>query len=286
MIARFPGAVAKPRAVYHVRLMRSLPFLSFLCLAILPAFAAQASSSDWHHVEGGSIRLVTSGAPDAQGHLRGALEIRLKPGWKTYWRDPGASGVPPTLEATAGNETAPVEIGFPAPARFDDGYATWAGYDHPVSLALTFALPEGSTNPQRLEAQIFLGLCETICIPVQASLLLDPGASASDPEHESVVENAFTALPRPARADFSARLVEVAEDAVLISAELPEGAAAPDLFVASTQSLTLDTPVRTQAGSQTLFRVPVIGGKGMAGEELNYTLTTETGAVSGSLRLP
>lgn len=266
--------------------MRPLSFLSFLCFSLLPAFAAQAASSDWHHVEGGAIRIVTSGAPDAAGHLRGALEIRLNPGWKTYWQDPGASGVPPTLEAKAGDRTAQVEIGFPAPSRFDDGYATWAGYDHAVALALTLTLPAGHLTPAELRTSIFLGLCETICIPVQATLTLDPRSQVDSPEHAAVVSHAFAALPEPARPDFSARLVEVGDDAVLVAAELPEGARAPDLFVAGTQSVTLDTPQKTRDGSQILFRVPIAARTGAGGEELSYTLVTATGAVSGRMRLP
>ena len=50
---------------------------------------------------------------------------------------------------TAGDADAAVEIGFPPPGRFDDGYAPWAGYDRPVSLALTMALPQGATTPAR-----------------------------------------------------------------------------------------------------------------------------------------
>lgn len=286
MMGLCPVVVAKLRADDHVHPMRPLPFLSFLCLSLLPAFAAQAASSDWHHIEGGSIRIVTTGAPDTNGQLRGALEIRLKPGWKTYWQDPGASGVPPTLEALVGEETTPVEIGFPAPTRFDDGYATWAGYDHPVSLALTFVLPDGSATRAQLEAQIFLGVCETICIPVQATLSLDSRDGADDPEHAGVVRQAFAALPTPATPGFSARLVEVRENAMLVAAELPKGAHAPDLFVAGTQSLTLDTPQKTQDGSQILFHVPIAARTGRDDEELNYTLVTEIGAVSGHMRLP
>lgn len=284
MIDPYGDPVAKPCADRHGRTMRSLPFLLSLCISALPVFA-QAASSDWRHVEGGSIRIVTSGTPDASGHLRGALEIRLKAGWKTYWLDPGDAGVPPTLTA-AGQTTIPVEIGFPAPARFDDGYATSAGYDHPVSLALTFALPDDSVLPTRLEAEIFLGLCETICIPVQASLSFDPRNDAGDPEHASVVENAFAVLPEPARPDFSARLVEAGETSVLLAADLPEGVRALDLFIAGTPSLTLDTPQKESEGSQTLFRVPVVARTGTGGDELAYTLVTDAGAVSGHIRLP
>ena len=69
----------------------------FLGLSLL-ACPALASSSDWYEAEGGRVRLVTSGAADENGVIEGALEIDLKPGWKTYWRDPGDAGVPPTLD--------------------------------------------------------------------------------------------------------------------------------------------------------------------------------------------
>ena len=36
------------------------------------------------------------------------MEIRLAPGWKTYWRYPGDSGVPPRFEFDASDN---VEIG-------------------------------------------------------------------------------------------------------------------------------------------------------------------------------
>ena len=282
-------AVAKARAAHHIPPMRFSTLLPCLCLAVLPATGeVKAASSDWHHVEGGSIRVVTSGRPDATGHLRGALEIRLKPGWKTYWLDPGASGVPPTLAAAVGGEEAAVEMSFPAPRRFDDGYAQWAGYDHPVSLALKLALPAGSTAPARLQANIFLGVCETICIPVQATLTVDPRAGADDPEHAAVVEDAFAALPNPARPGFSARVAEVEDKAVVVEAAVPEGVRALDLFVAGTQTLALGAPEKAAGGSRTLFRVPLSADLAArpGGEEVPYTLVTDAGAVSGRLKLP
>lgn len=260
---------------------RLLPgFLIFLAFA----GTASAASSGWHHVEGGSIRIVTSGEPDEAGHLRGALEIRLKPGWKTYWRDPGAAGVPPTLTAAAGEADAAVEIGFPPPGRFDDGYAPWAGYDRPVSLALTMALPQGVTAPARLEADVFLGVCETICIPVQATLAFDPRGSGTSPADAAVVEAAFAALPAPARPGFSATVAEADGETILIRPVLPAGVRALDLFVAGTEHLTFGTPER--AGDTGAFRVPVSLRAGAAHEPIAYTLVTDAGAVAGTLELP
>lgn len=258
---------------------------ALLLFALAPG--AHAASSDWHHVQGGSIRIVTSGVPDAEGTLRGALEIRLKPGWKTYWLDPGSSGVPPTLDVSIGDEAAAVEIGFPAPQRFDDGYALWAGYDGPVRLALTLRLPHDRPAPARVEANTFLGVCETICIPVQAELTFDPYEDTDDPEHRQSVEAAFAALPQPARDGFGAEAVEVKDDAILIEATLPDGQEAMDLFVAGTETLVLGVPERVAGTDDApLFSVPVIDRReGGGGGELRYTLLTRAGAVAGTLSL-
>jgi DsbC/DsbD-like thiol-disulfide interchange protein len=260
--------------------------LSALCfmLACAPATGAHAASSGWHHVEGGSIRIVTSGKPDGDGLLRGALEIRLKPGWKTYWRDPGAAGVPPTLTASAGGSDAAVEIGFPTPGRFDDGYAQSAGYDRPVALALTLRLPEDANPPARLQADVFLGVCETICIPVQATLSFEPGSGSEQPEHAAVVKAAFDALPAPARPGFAAEAGAVDDNAIMVETALPEGVRALDLFVAGTAGLTLGTPERDGDGGA--FRVPVAARDSEAAGPLAYTLVTDAGAVAGTIELP
>lgn len=246
-----------------------------------------AASSDWHHVEGGSIRVVTSGAPDADGIVRGALEIRLKPGWKTYWRDPGSSGVPPTLDVSAGNEKAAVEIGFPAPSRFDDGYALWAGYDEPVALALTFRLPPGLDLPTRIEASTFLGVCESICIPVQAELTLDAAGAADDAGDAAVVAGAFAALPGAARPGFAAYASEVRDGALLVEATLPHGVDAIDLFVAGSDELTLGVPRKLDMKAGTArFSVPIVSGSEDHFGGLAYTLVTSAGAVAGELTPP
>lgn len=258
--------------------------VSLLALALPALGKAHAASSDWHHVEGGAVRIVTSGAPDAEGKVRGALEIRLQPGWKTYWRDPGDSGVPPMIEIMADGDVAPVRVEYPAPKRFDDGYSIWAGYDQPVSLGLTFTLPDDA-EPSQLEADVFLGVCETICVPVQARLTLDPDAGAHAAEDASTVAAAFAALPGPTRDGFEARLVDMSDDEMRIETELPEGVRPLELFVAGTETLVLGM-ARHDAGSGA-FRVAV-HDRDEAGkdERLAYTLVTSAGAVSGLLVLP
>lgn len=249
------------------------------------AHEAHAAASDWYHVEGGSVRVVTTGMPDEEGLVRGALEIRLKPGWKTYWRDPGSSGVPPALDVSVGDKKAAVEIDFPPPSRFDDGYGPWAGYDEPVALALTFRLPPGVEGKAYVAADAFLGVCETICIPVQAQLELDPYEDVQNPEHAAAVAAAFAALPGPSRPGFGAHAQGIEDGNVLVEAELPEGVEATELFIAGSDAVAFGVPERLSGSLH--FRVPVLRGVELSsGQEFPYTLVTSAGAVTGALRLP
>lgn len=253
-------------------------------LAALPAATtAHAAASLWHHVEGGAIRIVTSGAPDESGLLRGALEIRLNPGWKTYWLDPGGSGIPPTLAISANGTSAAVEIDFPAPRRFDDGYAQWTGYDRSVALALTMQLPDAAP----LEVDAFLGLCETICIPVQATLAIDPRSGADEPAHRLVVASAFGALPGPARPGFEASIVDATDTMLRIGVTAPRNVDVLDLYVAGDGSRSFALPVKSEQDGQIIFSLARTGGgTGGMPEALPYTLVTTAGAVSGQLDLP
>ena len=61
-----------------------------VCLASIPAVRAQ-DASDWDAQTHTAARLIagaTVKTTDAS-FLRAGVEIKLDPGWKTYWRDPG-----------------------------------------------------------------------------------------------------------------------------------------------------------------------------------------------------
>ncbi len=245
---------------------------------------ANAASSAWHHVEGASIRLVTSGVPASDGRIRGALQIMLKPGWKTYWRDPGSSGVPPTLTATSHGKPVAVALEFPEPRRFEDEYAPWVGYDRSVAIAVTMEFPAGD-DPGTSVVDAFLGICETICIPVQARLQIDSAEAQQSSDDEAIVEQAFAALPAAADARLHAKPASFNDGELTIEAVVPEGTEAVDIFVAGTDRLTLDTPRRIAVDDHVSFVLPV-HGVAKEGEELVYTLTTGSGAVSGRLQIP
>src|SRR5262245_22671608 len=181
-------------------MLKIVPIIATLAIASALAHPALASSSDWHEADGGRVRLLTSGEPDEHGVLRGALEIDLKPGWKTYWLDPGDAGVPPSLDVTGNRNIAMAEMQFPAPQRFDDGNAIWAGYKGPVTFAVNFTLADRAA-PTTVDAKVFLGICETICVPLQASLHVDTASDPDNADDAATVQAAFDSLPGPEQPD-------------------------------------------------------------------------------------
>jgi DsbC/DsbD-like thiol-disulfide interchange protein len=264
--------------------MKILPAYAALLMPLLACSPVHASSSDWFETEGARIRLVTAGKPDAQGKLNGILDIVLKPGWKTYWRDPGDSGVPPTLDVSANPNIASVVFDFPAPQRHDEGDFKWAGYDYPVALPVTFTFKDPA-GAAAIDASVFLGVCETICVPVQAKLAVDPADDPDNPDDSAAVSAAFSNIPPPATPEFSVKLAEKAGDAkVVLEATFPSDPEGAELFIAGEDGYVFSTPVREQRDGKTFFSLEVTRpDEKPAGPGLHYTLVTDTGAVSGLL---
>src|SRR5690606_34878584 len=98
-------------------------------------------------------------------------------------------------------------------------------------LPVSFTL--GSPGrPALIEAAVFLGICETICIPVNAQLSLDPASDPDDPADAAVVQAALAALPGPERPDFRASIVSMDDSTLLVEARLPGDPKAAAFFIA------------------------------------------------------
>jgi DsbC/DsbD-like thiol-disulfide interchange protein len=216
--------------------------------------------------------------------MKAALQVDLAPGWKTYWRDPGDAGVPPqvTFPAASGIETA--EIGFPVPARFEDATSKWAGYEWPVSLALTLKVAK-DTKPTELEADVFLGICQTICIPVQAALTLDPSVRADDMFDRSLVNAAFDSVPRPASESFGVTSRRIDGKYLTVDVKAPANGDLT-LFLAGDGDYQFGEPKRLDGTASFKTKLVSTPDKAAAPATINYTLASPDGAVQGTFTLP
>ncbi|MGJ8571763.1 MAG: protein-disulfide reductase DsbD domain-containing protein [Hoeflea sp.] len=220
-----------------------IALMTALSLNLAPAWALD---SGWADTEGGRMRLVVDPTPRDDGTIGGYLDIALDPGWKTYWRDPGSAGIPPTLDFSQSQGIAFEEMNYPAPVRVDDGYAIWAGYTQPVQLPLTFRRT-GSAGA-KIHALAFIGICEKICVPFQAELVVDlPENLIGQDPVKPQVDQAFARLPEAAGADFSIEetRLDLSINQLTVSAKLPAfrpSGVAAELFVAGPQGFAFSPP--------------------------------------------
>ncbi|KFB10746.1 protein-disulfide reductase DsbD domain-containing protein [Nitratireductor basaltis] len=257
-------------------------FLIVGIAALLPSLAG-ASSSTWTESTGGAVRLVTSGLPDEDGVLRGALEIRLQPGWKTYWKEPGGSGIPPQLEFASGADVEGYQVHFPPPVRVDDEYGSWAGYQQSVALPVEIKFSDPSSRS--VEGSFFLGICESVCIPFEGQFAFDPAAEPENFEHRVKVEGAFAKLAPEPSEGFQAVSARLEGRELRIAVDVPSGLEAPQLFVA-VEGVPANLP---ELHEQRAGRVEYIARLSRVPEprpsSIYYTITGDGRAVSGYLAL-
>lgn len=228
--------------------------------------ASHAASSPWLTVQGGRVRLVAL-APESDGRIPALLDIRLQPGWHTYWREPGAGGIPPTLTfADPGVELKAID--FPVPQRFLEGDVSMAGYAERAQFPLTLSL-EGGTAPAQLDADLFIGICKEICIPVSGRLSLAlPPAGSFEPLDAALIDTARAALP-PATSEglsVTPAVIAPSRDSLrftLTSGEAPD--ALPEVFLAGPSGVGFGPPVVTAQGDGR-FQVTVPLRLGKEGE--------------------
>ena len=161
--------------------------------ACTSAWAADASPWDGDTRVG--LRLL-AGARTRSAVVRAGIEIKLAPGWKTYWRYPGDSGVPPRFDFAGSQNVKDVTVAWPAPHRFSDDSGISIGYKDNVIFPL-HVVPQDHSKPVRLRVKADYAVCEKICIPAEgrAELLLDGRGAELD---QSLA--AFEAqVPQPAR---------------------------------------------------------------------------------------
>ncbi|MBR0556685.1 cytochrome C biogenesis protein [Ciceribacter sp. L1K23] len=224
---------------------------------IVAPSATIAASSDWAKNEGGRMRLVIT-ATDQPGRYDGMLQIEPKPGWMTYWREPGDSGIPPELTFDEQSGVRVTEMRFPAPKRIDNGPVRDLGYDQAVSLPFQLEAPKAAAG-QLVTAQAFVGICQNICIPFQAEFRIELPVAAEAMDAIQVAQARQT-LPEAPSDEFGIDAVRRADDGsgLLIAMTLPNSEQAPVLYVTGGAGIvTMDSRVEDRSDGTAVLFVPI-----------------------------
>jgi DsbC/DsbD-like thiol-disulfide interchange protein len=150
--------------------------------------------SAWQQDAHSAVRLLAGSRSGAV--LLGGIAIQLQPGWHTYWRTPGDSGVPPRFDFSKSDNLEAVTVMWPAPMKFDDGAGgTSLGYIKQVVLPLRI-VAKSADKPVTLRAVINYAVCEKLCIPVDANAELTFASVAST--QDGALSAALDTVPKPA----------------------------------------------------------------------------------------
>ncbi|MGE0724110.1 MAG: protein-disulfide reductase DsbD family protein [Alphaproteobacteria bacterium] len=232
-------------------LFRLFAGLLVVLIQAMAAGPAGATASDWSRTDQTEVRLIAgTTATGTAGTIPLGLEFRLQPGWKVYWRFPGAGGLPPQLDWSQSRNVAEARIAWPAPKRFDfQGIESFGYGDHvvyPIQLRL-----ERPGEAVGLVAGLEYLTCREICIPYQATLSLDlPAGPASSAPDAAVLAEWVDKVPGDGAAHglaIAAATIETGADGphLVATVRADPPLAAPDLFVETDLPIDVRAPRMT-----------------------------------------
>jgi thiol:disulfide interchange protein len=176
-----------------MRLQRVFHGLVLLCLAALPAQAAHTQAR---------LLLAQTAARPGQTVMAG-IELHVDPGWHTYWKNPGDSGMATDVQwqLPPGFKAGPLE--WPAPEKLPDPNLTTYIYQGTIILLAPITVPAGlPAGPVQVKASVSWLECQVMCVTggldLQANL--DIGAEPKPSPDAAVLTKAAALLPKPATA--------------------------------------------------------------------------------------
>jgi DsbC/DsbD-like thiol-disulfide interchange protein len=262
-------------------------------LAASPAVAAEASR--WDEGLQSSVRLIaarTKGEGAERIH-RAGIEFKLNPGWKTYWRYPGDSGVPPSFDFSRSENVKSATVLFPAPMRFPDGAGgNSIGYKKALVLPV-HVVPNDPAKPVTLKLKIDYAVCEKLCVPAEANLELK--ITGTDKTNDSTVGAAEALVPKAAAVGDSAafairevRRIAGAKSKVLVDVAAPAGTTPVLLAEGPNAQWALPLPEPRAPPGLQRFAFVLDGlppGEGAKGATLRLTALAGDKAIEAEYRL-
>ena len=174
------------------RVLRAISIAIFALLTCVGFGSAQG-----YDIENIAKIDILPGWRQADGSHIAALRIRLAQGWKTYWRAPGESGIPPGFQWVGSDNLQGVRLLWPVPEVFDSAGMQTIGYHDELILPIVF-FPKADGQEITLEGRVALGVCKDVCMPMEAnfSAVLTTQGRA---EGSNLIQRALENLPDTGR---------------------------------------------------------------------------------------
>ncbi len=219
----------------------------FVGLALLAAGPAIAVSK--HVTPQSEVALISEQASVTPGGTAWlGLHIKTKPGWHTYWQNPGDSGQATRISWSLPGGVSAGDIRWPLPQKFSLGPVSGFGYKNETLLMVPVSVGSGVQVGESVTLTAEAGwlVCAEVCIPQQATftVLLPVGNESNAPAAPLFAKyRAAVPIDPPIRGDG----VQTAER-ISISADLPTAISAPadklTFFGATIGALDASVPMK------------------------------------------
>ena len=221
--------------------------MSAIALTALMAIPILASDHPPVSVE------VLQGWELADGRRVAAIKLSLEDGWKTYWRAPGDSGIPPLFSWKGARNIAQMQITWPQPKVFDDGGVRSIGYKKQLVIPLHIA-PKHDGQPIHLKGRMDIGICSDICAPytLKFDAKLEGVGSFPTPEIASALASAPFSASEAGVKSATCRLTPT-DDGMQIEARVTvpsTGGREETVIEAGQDTIWVSEPVTTRKGDQ------------------------------------
>jgi DsbC/DsbD-like thiol-disulfide interchange protein len=271
--------------------------IGICAMSLIAANAAAADdASRWDGDGRSAVRLIAGSSPaGASAPVRAGLEIRLKPGWHTYWRYPGDAGVPPRFDFAGSQNVKAIEVLWPAPQQMVEQDLIVIGYGGDVILPLV-VVPQDRAKPVTLRLKLGYAVCEKLCVPAEGTveLVLTGKPSSQD----AALAAAEARVPRKATLGEGSMLAiksvrrEAAPDRprVVVDVAAPAGAAVALFAEGPTPDWALPVPKAVDGAPAGLRRFAFAldgapAGAGYEGALVTLTAVAGDGAIEVVTRL-
>lgn len=252
-----------------------------LCLALIAAALAAVPAARAQPTGAVAQTALIGGWSEPNGTRMAAIEIRLAPGWHTYWRVPGTTGIPPDFDWSGSRNLASVAYLWPRPQIIETQGTFTIGYEDGLVLPVRLT-PADPGQPIDVALDLFFGACENICVPAEATLraqlTLEDAATG-----RNRIEAALAARPRtaaeagiasigctiaPGRGGFEVTSRMAFREAPVASPLAVLETARPDTWVSGTRSRTEGRVVTVTARIEGTAKDVAV----MARDDLRFTL--------------
>ncbi len=180
--------------------MKSLVLLIYtVWMFVSTAVISSAQPSEKHHTSVRLLANVKSIRPG--GTFLAGVQMKMEPGWHTYWKNAGDAGIPPEITWTLPAGIRAGDILWPVPHKYiEPGEVLAYGYEKenmlivPMNVDASFAAAQVT-----MKADVSWLECELVCIPGSGSstlvLPVSPGVPAVD--YVELFERYLEAVPKP-----------------------------------------------------------------------------------------